>query len=411
MLMAKLNMPLEGIRVLDWTVWQVGGRATSMLGSLGAEIIKLERKDTGLPERYVQVVRGLRSMMAGGHSSHHEIYNRNKKSLAIDLKHPGSKEVIQRLVEKSDVFVQNFSGGVAQRLGLDYKALSQYNPRLIYANASSFGPDGPEAGRPGMNHVGLARSGLMMMTGDNEKFGPQTVGAGLADESGAIFTAYGVVVALLVRERMGIGQEVDASMLGGCLALQELAVTISAVDGRDFPSDIQNDAHNPLMNWYKCKDGKWISFSHFAPDPWWPTFCRALGLDNVVHDPRFKDIPSRSQNRKELITIIDKAILTKTRQEWMQIFEKEDLIYSPVNTIHDLYEDPQILANDYIVDFDHPEEGKMKFVGLPVRFSKTPGVSVRCRAPEWGEHSEEILTKVAGYSKEKIAELREKGVI
>jgi len=406
-----MSMPLEGVRVLDWTIWQVGGISTVMLGMLGAEVIKLESKDTGAPERNVIEVRGISAKLPNGHCYHHEIYNRNKKSLAIDLRKPEGREVIYRLVKDVDVFVQNFRKGTAQRYGMDYKTLSRYNPKLIYANAWGLGPEGPDSDRPAMDLSGIARAAFMMTAGDPGT-PPQQVGAGMGDNMGSIYTAYAVLAALFVRERLGIGQEVDTSMLGGLISLHEVPVGLCYIRGVEWPREGHAEGRNPLWNWYECKDGKWIAFSHFAPDPWWPTFCQTLGLENLIDDLKFNTMPARRQNRKELLAILDKIFATKTRDEWLELFSKVNLCYSPVNSIMDLYEDPQVVANDYIVDFYHPVlEMNMKFCGLPIKFSKTQGKAVVCRAPEWGEHTEEVLTEVGGFSWEEIAELREKGVI
>jgi len=404
------SMPLEGIRVVDWTAFLNGPTTSMLLGQLGAEVIKVESKDKGDPYRKVMSTRGMKTMSPDGHCILFELANRNKKGIAIDLKKPEGREVIYRLVEKSDVFVQNFRPGTAQRLRLDYETLSQYNPRLIYASSSGFGTKGPYANKPAMDFSSLAYSGMMMVSGD-PGMPPTTVGYSLGDFAGAFATAYGILAALVVRERLGIGQEINASLLSGLMYLQDMAIAYSHFSNAEVTRIGHYNAYNPLWNCYPCKCGKWIMFAHLQSDVWWPTFCRVVGIESLEHDPRFKDALARGENHKELIAILDKVFATKTRQEWFQIFEGEDLIYCPVNTIKDLFQDPQIIANDYIVEFEHPSMGKIKFAGCPVRFSKTPAVSIRNKAPERGEHTEEVLTEVGGYSREDIAQLRDKGVI
>ncbi len=404
------KMPLEGVKVLDWTIWQVGGLSTAMLGSLGADVIKIESKQSGVPERAVSMVRGLPARLPNGHAMHHEMYNYNKRSIALDLTTPAGKEVLYRLAKKSDVFVQNFRPGTASKLRVDYETLRQLNPRLIYADASGFGPEGPDADQTAMDISGIARSGLMMMSAGPD-LSPQYVGSGMADSMGAIFTAYGVLTALYVRERTGVGQHLHSSMLGGLVALQSVAVGMTNVSDIEFPRHEREEAGNPMWNWYKCKDGKWIVFSHFQPEPGWSAFCQTLGLPEVERDPRFCRSELRDINKKELIPILDKAFLRKSRSEWLEALKGKDLIYSSVNSINDLVRDPQILANEYIVQYENPLEGKMNMLGCPVRFSETPAVAVRCRAPEWGEHTEQILLEEAGYSWEEIEGLRNSGAI
>lgn len=405
-----VHMPLEGIRVVDWTLWQLGTVATAMLGGWGAEIIKMETREGGDPARGSRQARGVSAILPGGHTVHHEMYNRNKKSITIDLRKPEGKEIVYRLVEKSDIFVQNRRPGAAKRMGLDYETLSKYNPRLIYATGSGFGLKGPEASMLAMDFLGIARSGVMFIARGQDK-PPEVFGVGTADQIGAIFLAYGIMTALVTRERLGVGQEVDVSHLGSMIALEELGVTTTLLTGGVFPEQLREKANNPLWNCYQCKDGTWLALGHFQPDPYWPGLCRVLGLEHLEKAPKFQDFAVREQNREELIRILDEVFATKTRQEWMQILGREDLIYSVVNTFNDLAEDPQVIANEYVEDFDHEVLGKVKMVGLPVKLSKTPGVATRTRAPELGEHTEQILLDIAGYSWEDIAKLKDNEVI
>lgn len=405
-----MSMPLEGIRVLDWTVWQQGPVATALLGDLGAEVIKIEERLSGDPGRGLRRVRGISPLLAGGRNFYFEYNNHNKKSIALDLKKEEAKEIVYRLAEVSDVFVQNFRQGVAARLGLDYGSLRRYNPRLIYATASGYGPQGPDRGKPAMDYQGLARSGIMTAIGEPD-MPPLAMAGGIADQMGAIMLAYGILAALLARERLGIGQEVDVSHLGSMVTLQGLNVAASLLLGRELPRQYRNRADNPLWNHYRCKDGRWIALAHLQPDRYWADFCHALGIEHLENAPRFADMEKRAQNSPELIAILDEIFPTKTYQEWEKALqEKGDFIYTQIQSISDLAADPQVMENEYIVDFDHPTLGKVKMPGLPVRFSKTPG-SIRTPAPELGEHTEEILKDVLKYSWEEIAHLKETEVI
>src|SRR5215469_4150945 len=404
-----MEAPLKGIRVIDWTIFQQGPFATTLLADMGAEVIKLEERDKGDPGRAVFAIGGADTAKKGL-NFYFEANNRHKHSLTVDLRHPAAREVVYKLVEKSDVFVQNFRKGVADRLGLGYKDLSARNPRLIYASATGYGPLGPDSGEPSFDYMGHARSGIML-TGPADIKDPIYLTGGIADQMGAIMLAYGVMTALVARERYGVGQEVNASHLGSMIALQGLNVTMRTMLGKEFPRNTRDDAFNPLWNHYQCGDGKWICLGMLQTDRYWKDFCIALGLNELVDDERFNSIRARAKNHRELVATLDKTFKTKSREEWMKILkEGGDFIYTVVNSINNLPDDPQVVANEYIVDYEHPEIGKTKIVGVPVILSQTPG-DPRGRAPQLGENTELILTEMLGYSWDDIAKLRDGGVI
>jgi len=405
-----MSMPLEGIRVLDCTIWQMGTVASALLADLGAEVIKIEEPVGGDPGRAIKRIRGKPVELPKGRSWYFEYNNHNKKGITLDLKSEAGKQVLFRLVKKSDVFVQNFRLGVVQRLGIDYKTLSGYNPRIVYASATGFGSRGPDAGEPAFDLLGQARSGLMTFSGEPDA-PPVIHGPGMADQIGAIILSHGVLSALLVRERLGIGQEVEVSHLGSAITLMGLGVFATVVTGQSPPRSSRKQAANPLWNVYKCSDGKWITLAMLQPDRQWPAVCKGLGLPELVDDPRFCNMERRREHCGEVIAIFDKVFATQTCAEWMRRLKQAgDVICTPVNTLEDLLHDQQAIENEYIVDFDHPALGKIKFVGLPVRFSKTPG-AIRLPAPEFGQHTEEVLLNIGEYSWEEIGELRSKGVI
>jgi crotonobetainyl-CoA:carnitine CoA-transferase CaiB-like acyl-CoA transferase len=401
--------PLKGIRVIDWTIWQQGPVATTMLADLGAEVIKLEERERGDPGRGVLAVAGA-STAKGMRNFYFEANNRHKRSIALDLKKPEACEIVYKLAAKSDVFVQNFRKGVAERLGLGYEALKARNPRLIYASASGYGPKGPDSGDPSFDYLGQARSGIMNTMGGPE-LPPTYIQGGIADQMGGIMLAFGVVTALLARERYGVGQEVDASHLGSMMMLQGLNVASLLMMGWEFARVPREAAFNPLWNHYKCADGKWIALAMLQSDRYWKDFCIALGLKELIDDQRFAGIRPRIQNARELVAILDRAFATRPRDEWLKILkEGGDFIFTIINSISDLPEDPQVKANEYIVEHDHPELGGMRLLGMPIKLSQTPG-EPRGHAPELGEHTEAILTEVLGYTWEDISRLREAGVI
>ena len=405
-----MKRPLDGVRIIDWTIWQQGPVSTMMLADLGAEVIKIEERVGGDPGRGVLSIAGALVGATSGPNFYFEANNRHKQSLTLDLKNPKAIEIVYQLAEKSDVFVQNFRKGVADKLGIGYAALSERNPQLIYASASGYGPFGPDAGEPSFDYMGLARSGIMTAVGEPQ-MEPLSIAGGIADQMGAIMLAYGVMAALLAREKYGMGQEVDISHLGSMTALQGLNVACKTILGKEFKRIPRAAAPSPLWNHYKCGDGKWICLAMPQQERYWADFCKVLGIEQVIDDPRFATMGDRADNAKDLIPILDAAFASQPRDAWMKALkEGGDFIYTVVNNIADLPTDEQMLANEYIVDYDHPRIGKTQLVGVPVRLSKTPG-DPKGAAPEFGEHTELILTELLDYSWEDVAKLREEEVI
>jgi crotonobetainyl-CoA:carnitine CoA-transferase CaiB-like acyl-CoA transferase len=248
----------------------------------------------------------------------------------------------------------------------------------------------------------------MMIVGERGS-PPQSLVPGIGDELGALMCAWAVTAALYAREKTGKGQRIDTSLMSGLIAMQRLSLSAPAFLGKEYPRWDRTKAGNATYNHYKCKDDKWLVLAHLQPDRYWPNVCRAMGIEELEHDPRFNSIEARHDNAKELVSILDKKFATKTRDEWMEILKKEGLIFAPIQTPIEVINDPQALANEYIISVDDPGRGKTKMVGFPWMFSETP-VSVRRVAPELGEHTEEILLKL-GYSRDEIAGLRKEGVI
>jgi len=403
-----MPMPLDGIRVIDWTIWQQGPVASLMLGDLGADVIKIEERVGGDPGRGVLKAQGLD--LRDRPNFYFEANNRNKRSLTVDLKKPAGVAIVQRLAERADVFVQNFRKGVAARLGLDAATLRAQNPRLVYASASGYGPEGPESGAPSFDYLGLARSGIMYSCGEPDDE-PLAIAGGIADQMGAIMLAYGIVTALLARERTGRGQEVDASHLGSMAWLQGLGLSARLMLGRALPRQPRRFATNPLWNHYRCADDLWLALSMLQPDRYWERFCAVLEIPEAAADARFKTMLDRMANAGECIALLDEVFARRPRAEWLRrLAEGGDFIYSIINSVDDLPDDPQMQANGYVTTFEHPAFGPTRVVGIPVRLSDTPG-SIRLPAPEFGQHTEEILTEVLGCSWEEIGRLRDDEVI
>ena len=396
--------PLNGYRVLDWTGFQQGPTATALMADMGAEVIKIE-DPLGDPGRGLLRILGLEVPL----NFYFQNHNRGKKGIVLDLRKEGGREVLYKLVEKSDVFVTNFLYTAARKLKVDYETLVQYNPKLIYAYSSGWGSEGPDADKESFDLAGQARGGIMSCARAVDGT-PTVIGAGFADEMGGVMTAYGTVLALLARERTGEGQFLDASLLGGVIEAERFFLQSELMGGPKFDLVPARKAQtNPLWAWYKCQDDKWIALAMLQPDRMWPDFCKALGIEHLEKDPKFENSVVRAQNFEEALKIIEDILITKTRDEWIGILQDHGCIVAPVNELSDVAKDPQAWANGYIVEINDPAQGKVKVPGIPVKLSKTPG-EVISLAPELGQHTEEVLIDILGYTWDDISKLRDEAV-
>jgi crotonobetainyl-CoA:carnitine CoA-transferase CaiB-like acyl-CoA transferase len=402
------NGPLSGMRVIDWTMWQFGPVSTMMLADLGAEVIKVESLE-GDHGRLFVGTSGVSADLGGGVNAYFAALNRQKKGLAVDLKHPKGKDIMYDLVKQSDIFVQNFRQGVAERLGLGYDDLIKHNPRLIYGSASGYGPKGPDSGKPAFALTGEARAGSLWWAGPDDGT-PYNI-SGVADQIAGIMLSYGILGALLARERFGIGQKVDVSHLGSLMWLGNMRDGIALLTGKPFERQNRQRVHNVLWNYYKCQDGKWLAFSMGQSDRYWPTFCAAIDRADLVTNSRFNSMAARRQNVEELVALLDAVFATRTRDAWEQLLTNAgDLIWERVQTVLDLPHDPQVIANKYLTEFEHPVLGRTTWHQTPVSYSQTP-VSTRKMAPQHGEDTQDILHNLLGYSPEDITALQEAKVI
>ncbi|MEE9199277.1 MAG: CoA transferase [Dehalococcoidia bacterium] len=403
-----MDMALEGIRVLDMTVWHHGPGGAALLADMGAEVIKIEERLSGDPGRHSMSLGGLANPL--GISYYFENNNRGKKSLAIDLKKERGLEVMYRLVEGSDVFLSNFRRHSLKRMGLGYDELKRHNPTLIYAHGSGQGPEGPHSRRPSNDIIAQFWGGFISY-GSAE--GPIAVWSDLADRSGAVMLAYGTALALLARERTGVAQEVNTSLLGGQIYLGALNLQRYLFEGR-APSPLEGDGDNhlnPFYHIYRDVDGKWLCLGCSGTDEEWRSLCRALGLGDLEGDPRFDTQEKRTgQNGRILADILGGKFAERPISRWKGALDSSSLTWAPLRDYQEVIRDPHVLENEFVVDVPHPVAGTLKMVGPPVRLGKTPG-AVRTSAPDLGQHTEEVLTEICGYSWEDVAELKAQEVI
>lgn len=398
----ELKGPLDGIRVVECAHWVQGPTAGQILGDLGADIIKVEDRLRG------DFSRGIQETRQGGVNYERNFFfeccNRNKRSITVDLRNERGRQIIYHMVKSSDVFLTNFRLGVPEKLGIGYKTISHHNPKIIYGHGSSWGSSGPISEQPAFEALAEARSGMMYIPGE-AGMPPLHYAISVGDNLGAWVLVQGILAALLARERLGIGQEVSCSLFGSMISWQNLEILCKLITGDEFPRRFRATVGNPLQNYYQCNDGKWIYFTMPQADRYWHNFCKAIGHEEFENDPKFVNMPVRAQNAEELISMLDKIFITKSRDEWLEVLLGQDVVCGPVQTHSELVNDPQALLNNYITDFNHPVWGQIKVIGLPYVFSETPG-SLRRSSPEFGEHTEEILLEF-GYSWDDIASLKE----
>ena len=396
--------PLQGIRVIDLTIWVQGPLASMMLADLGAEVIKVEKPGQGDFARGATLMFGQPQKLPDGRSLMFEIANRNKKAISVDLHRPEGQAVFHRLVEHADVLVTNLHPATLREFRVDREMLLAINPQLIYAHATGFGPQGPHAEDPCQDTVGMARSGFMFNTPTPEGTPVYPTGA-LSDILSGTMLGFGVLAALLARERLGVSQAVWSSQLSAMMWMQYYNVAQYTNLGADFEPYDRTTVANPLMNLYRCADGQWIACGMAVAQRFWPEFCAVMGLAEIEHNPLFLSDKRRAANRGELIPILDAAFATQPRAHWEQIFREKGFWFSVVNHVSDLPQDLQVQANNYIVELD----SGLKTVAFPFALEKTP-VPLTHGAPDFSQHTDEILQQVCGYSEEEILALKEKEV-
>lgn len=401
---------LDGIRVLDFTQVIFGPAATQVLADHGAEVIKVERPGGGDLARAFGPWIGEQSLPFAS-------LNRSKQSLVIDLKKPEGLAIIHRLLETTDVLAHNFrSGAVMEKLGLDYESLQDKYPRLIYAVGTGYGSRGPYVERNKGGHESMAQA----LSGVVERFvgphgTPQRLPYTVADFNGGMLLAQGILLALVARGRTGAGQYVETSLLDGMMSLQAWTTSKILNDGDDGEDDGSGGATHPRGNpldgaVFATADGFLMVTALFRPfAQLLQDLQEALGIEGLVGDERFATLEDAKDHRDDLRALLAPVMASKTSDEWIPLLEAKDILVAPVRSTAAALADPQLAVNGMVVEVEHPQLGKMRHVGTPLRLKSTPAPAARA-APLAGEHTEAVL-RAAGYAEAEIAALRAQGVI
>jgi formyl-CoA transferase len=391
----SLPGPLDQVRVLDLTRVVAGPYCAMFLGDLGAEVVKIEQPGVG------DDTRGWGPPFTGGQSAYYLCINRNKKSLTLDLKSAEGVKLLRRLAKAADVVIENFRPGTMERLGLGEKELREINPRIIYASLTGFGADGPMSEWPGYDLIVQAWGGLMSITGTPEGE-PVKVGVAIIDLVAGLMLGKAIAAALFAREKIGVGQRIDTSLLEAEVA-SLINVGSNYLIGGEIPSRWGNAHPNivPYQN-FKTADGYFVL--GVASETIWRRFCQAIARTDLTDDPRFANNSERVQNRSALIALLAEIFLSRTNEAWLQILNDAEVPCAPVQTIDKVFQAPQVLHRDMLVEVEHPTAGKLPMAGIPVKFSVTPA-SVRLPPPLLGEHNREVLKTWLDMSDEAIEEL------
>jgi crotonobetainyl-CoA:carnitine CoA-transferase CaiB-like acyl-CoA transferase len=390
---------LEGVRVLDFTQMMMGPWATQFLGDMGADVVKIERPGGGEWER------GLRAMgeLLDGQSPFFLAMNRNKRSVAIDLKHPRARDVVLRLAERSELVVENFRPGVMDRLGIGYDDLRTVSPSIVFVSGTGFGPEGPYVGRPGQDLLIQSMTGLAAYGGRRDD-PPTPSGSSIVDSSTALLLAYSAMVGLFHRERTGEGQRIDVSLFNTAIALQCQEIAAFLNMGKPFERSEAGIG------------GAWLS----APFGIYRTADRPIAIamaslavvGELIGAPELAEYDEGNRaydERDDVYRIVQERLIERPAADWLEILATKDVWAAPVQTFDDLVDDPQVEHNRLLETVRHPSGGDLRVVGVPMRFSETPG-EIRSGPPAVGAHTDEVLSE-AGFSDAEIRALRDDGLM
>ena len=394
------QLPLNAMRVLDLGRHLAAPTCAMLLGDLGADVIKIEKPGAG------EDGRAAGPPFFAGISAFFLSANRNKRSLTLDVKHPEGQDIFRRLAETADVVVENFRPGVMDALGIGYATVSERNPRIIYCSISGFGADGPFSDRPGLDQIVQGMSGLMSVTGfEGEE--PVRVGIPIADLLTGVYGAYGVLAALQARERTGRGQQVETSLLEAMVGTMGFQA-VRYLNGGAAPAPAGN--HHPINAPYgvfKARDG-YLTIGATGPKRW-PLFCRLLGAEAWLDDPRFATNGGRYEHRLALADLIEEKLHARGVDEWERLLNDAGIPAGPVYAMDRALDHPQVRHREMVVERPHPTLRTVSLLGLPVKLRDTPG-SVHRIPPSVGEHTDEILADI-GLATADLGHLREQGIV
>ncbi len=400
-----MKMALEGIKVLEVSTWVAAPVCGVLLAEFGADVIRVEHLQ-GDPVRGL-VPRGSRT--ADVFNWWWEMWNRSKRGMALSLGTPEGREIVHKLAAQSDIFLTNLRPSVLRGAEIDYERVREINPRIIYAHITGYGPRGPETERPSFDALAFwTRSGFSSILGEPDA-PPVALEGAMGDHPTGGLTLAGIALALYARERTGVGQKVDVSLLGSGCWTNGVDLQWALAFGRDHPRISRKQVPNPLSNSYQARCGRWLRLCMMDSDRYWPTFCKALGRPDLERDPRFESHVERIANCEALISLLEETIAAKDRDEWAPVFDEHRLPWDPVQTMTGVAEDPCVLANEYITEYEHFSGRRVKGLASPIQLSETPA-GVRHGAPEHGQHNEEILLEL-GFSWDDIERLKEKRAI
>jgi crotonobetainyl-CoA:carnitine CoA-transferase CaiB-like acyl-CoA transferase len=393
-----------GVKVVEVGTWMFVPSAAAVLADFGAEVIKVEHPTRGDPQR------GLETGGRGLVPSHlaMEQANRGKRSIGIDVSRPEGRELLRKLVESADVFMTNALPGARTKNQFDVEDIRAIKPDIVYVRATSTGPRGPDAGKPGYDAVThWLRSGTAYTLTAPDAERPVRSRPGFGDKTGSMNIAFGVAAALFHRERTGEGALVDVSLLGTAMWSLSSDITYSAHIGSEF-SRVEMPVSNPIANNYKTADGRWIGLLMMESDRWWGPLCQHLGREDLIADERFADAAARYANRDECVATLNDVFASATLDEWVERFATLPGPWEPLRATLEVLDDPQVVANGFIREHEVGAGEVAKIVAAPVQFDEH--IVAASRAPELGENTEEILLEL-GLSWEQIVELKELGAV
>ena len=396
-----MSMALDDITVLDLSHALAGPFASTLLADFGARVIKVEPPGSG------DIARAWGPPFYGSEPAYFVNLQRNKQSVAIDLKHAEGPELFLRLMERADVVLENYRVGTLEKLGIDYARARARHPGIIYCSVSGFGQTGPYRDRAALDLIVQAESGMLSVTGEPGGRGVRC-GVSIADMTAGLYAAFGILTALHARENTGRGQAIDVSMLEGQLALLHGMIGAYLADG--IVPEPMGTAYKALLPYQTFRTRTRDLALAVGSDKLWRIFCPLLGLDDMLDDPRYATNATRGANRASLIARLEEVFLTKTYEEWEALLLPAGVPMGAINTIDTVVEHPQVKARGMLVECEHPIAGKVRIVGPPVRLSGTPGAS-REPAPLLGQHTDQVLRERLGLGDDGIARLRRAGAI